>query len=547
MAYNLPPAWDPGFVLPDNVVDEGLERRALVTKWMPRGTYDQPKVGTGGYKVPEYVMDEGYGQGTFTTKWLPSGTYVGPKVPHWLNRRPQVVKSQRMPGGGKVVTVQPLGDTPMPPQFEAYGQKAAQMLLQRVGQLPPQQRAAALKRIMDIADPSLWRRTQDILRRYVGQGMSPASALPLALSRALSTGVAAELITTGQRRSAPQAASLLGLGCYGPSTGAMAMGDDSDAVKAIIARVQARAGVVPQTVSGGVKTASGIRVTVSGFDFDPYALNRAWAAASPASATVSNRNAPPDALITDPAQIPPAVVDYLRDQLVTPRGDATRSYCSTNAMTGFPEWDAGTWFGKLGIDCATPLNLHALWNLRTTVAPFARVTNAVDGSDMVLHISLAPLNQASPWDASANPLVLKAWLSHVPDPSVWTTIWKGVTYLPMQVSKAISTVAQPIAKPIAEAAIGAAQAVGDGVKHLADLTCELLSAPGVGAAAGVAAGMPPQAGQAGANIARSACGQPAPPAPMLPVVTRSILPLAILGGGAVLAIALLSRRKASHG
>ena len=39
MPFNLPPSWDPGYALPDNVKDEGLERRAFVTKQMPRGTY----------------------------------------------------------------------------------------------------------------------------------------------------------------------------------------------------------------------------------------------------------------------------------------------------------------------------------------------------------------------------------------------------------------------------------------------------------------------------------------------------------------------------
>lgn len=105
MPFNLPPPWDPGFAIPDNVRDEGLERRGFVTKQMPRGTYDQPNVGTGGYAVPQYVMDEGYGQGTFTTKWLPNGTVTIPMVPHYLNQRPQVVSEQVLPAGGRAVTL----------------------------------------------------------------------------------------------------------------------------------------------------------------------------------------------------------------------------------------------------------------------------------------------------------------------------------------------------------------------------------------------------------------------------------------------------------
>src|SRR6185295_7856351 len=205
MPYNLPPPWDPGYALPDNVVDEGLERRAFVTKWLPRGFYDNPKVGTGGYAVPQYVLDEGYGQGTYTTKWQPSGSYNGPAVPNWLNQRPQVVRTRRLPGGGQVATVQPLGDAALPEPYESYGQKAAQALLSRVAMLPRAKQGQALKAIMDKVDPSLWRRTTDIWNRYRKQGMNPQQALPLALARALSTGLAAEIVATGQRGTAPQA------------------------------------------------------------------------------------------------------------------------------------------------------------------------------------------------------------------------------------------------------------------------------------------------------------------------------------------------------
>src|SRR5262249_48601859 len=68
--------------------------------------YDMPNVGTGGYAVPNYIMKEGYGQGTFTTKWLPPGTYTTPTIPHYLNRRPQVVKERKLPGGGRSITIQ---------------------------------------------------------------------------------------------------------------------------------------------------------------------------------------------------------------------------------------------------------------------------------------------------------------------------------------------------------------------------------------------------------------------------------------------------------
>jgi hypothetical protein len=105
MPYNLPPPWDPGFALPQNVRDEGDQRQAFVTKQMPNGTYYQSNVGTGGYAVPKYVMDEGYGQGTFTSKWLPNGTMTTPRVPHWQNKRPKVLSEQKLVGGGRAVTI----------------------------------------------------------------------------------------------------------------------------------------------------------------------------------------------------------------------------------------------------------------------------------------------------------------------------------------------------------------------------------------------------------------------------------------------------------
>lgn len=107
MAYRLPSAWDPGYAMPKNALDEGLERRAFTTKWTPRGTYDNPAVSKtpGGYAIPKYVQDEAYGQGARVTSWQPSGTYNGPKIPHYLNQRPQVAIAATSPGGAKVVTV----------------------------------------------------------------------------------------------------------------------------------------------------------------------------------------------------------------------------------------------------------------------------------------------------------------------------------------------------------------------------------------------------------------------------------------------------------
>lgn len=215
MAYNLPPPWDPGYALPDNVSDEGLERHAYVTKWLPRGTYDAPRVGGGGYAVPGYVRAEGYGQGTYTTKWIPRGYFDLP-APHRLNRRPRVVAegnySAEVPGPARAVT---FGDTDLHPLFTNYGTRAADILIRSVQGLPQKQAKARLKAYMDRLDPTLWGRTAQLTRGYMSKGLQGWAALRAGLATAMSAGIAAEIVRAGLSRSAPQPRSLLGLGCYG--------------------------------------------------------------------------------------------------------------------------------------------------------------------------------------------------------------------------------------------------------------------------------------------------------------------------------------------
>ncbi len=222
MAFKLPPPWDPGYALPENVRDEGLQRRGLVTKQMPRGTYDAPHVGTGGYVVPQYVKQERYGQGAFVTKMLPRG-YVDQRVPYFLNERPSVSSRPARGRGphGRMVT---FGDVPvpvgelqdLPKLYQDFGSRGAAAILQKVGLLPLNQRKDILKKILDTIDPSLWRRTLELTDRYKAQGVPAPQALAQGLARAMSTGIASEIYTTG-KRGTPRPRSLLGLGCYGVS------------------------------------------------------------------------------------------------------------------------------------------------------------------------------------------------------------------------------------------------------------------------------------------------------------------------------------------
>jgi len=584
MAYNLPPPWDPGFCMPKNVNDEGLERRAFITKWQPRGSYDNPAVGTGGYAVPKYVLDEGYGQGTYTTKWMPSGSYAGPRVPNWLNRRPELVSAKRLPGGGTVATIAPLSDdeAPLPANFEDYGQRAAQILLSRVQAVPPKQRQEVLKQIMNKLDPSLWGRAQEIWRRYIAQGQTPAQALPLAIGRAMSAGLAAEVVGTGLRRSAPQAKSLLGLGCYGCAA-ILALGADEAAdcqtqpgfswiygtqgTPGRWERTKAGATDVPfcKTPPAGGSTVDPTKVdsrdhTVPGqffvgpFPFDDMLASRVWSSSGGGSANVATRGTSPDLMYpsTDPSAttglsrgssgvvhflpINSDVLGWLRDRLTektdaSGKTDAATTYpkmVSQLGIGGSTDWDK--WFSAMGISPDTPIRQHVAWYLMTGIQPLVRTKHPKTGEDMVMHVMVQRVDPTKDW-SSSNGLVLKVWLSRVPDPGVLASIWNTLVQIP-------ATVVMPIRNTVV-----------DTVKDLADLACDVLNSTlsgaqgqAAGAAAATAAGVPPQVGAAGAVIAQKSCGQQ-PPATAPVVPPSSILPYVLLGGGALVALAVLTKKK----
>lgn len=239
MAYRLPNPWGSGYAIPNNVRDEGLQRQAIVTKWAPRGTYDNPPVGnnSSGFATPNYVLAEGYGQGARATRWLPSGTYVGPAIPNPLNQRPQVTSVQTLPNGKQRVTVvRPgMGDTAtplvsaqtagqaalavatdgvFPEPWGSYGVQAATAILSNVSKLPPGQRKTALKKIMNSVDPTLYRRTAALTKQHLATGMAPAQALHKGLSRAMTAGILNELHQTGKSGTVA-ASGQLGLGVYG--------------------------------------------------------------------------------------------------------------------------------------------------------------------------------------------------------------------------------------------------------------------------------------------------------------------------------------------
>lgn len=203
--YRIPPPWNPGYANPQNVDDEGLERRAFTTSWAPRGSFDNPKVGTAGYAVPGYVRDERYGQGAFVTKWAPRGTYYGPKVPHWIDEQAsKVVARKPMPGGSTQLTIrtlagleeQTMGASPL----TAYSHRSAAALIDTVRMMPDSMRTAQLRAMLDKIDPGLYARAEGLARAEQKAGVTPLVALERGLAAAMSVGLGKELVELGRSK-----------------------------------------------------------------------------------------------------------------------------------------------------------------------------------------------------------------------------------------------------------------------------------------------------------------------------------------------------------
>lgn len=575
MAYNLPPGWDPGFVLPENVADEGLERRAFVTRQMPRGTYDLTNVPDGGFVLPQYVKKEKYGQGTYTTKWQPDGTYNGPRIPHFLNRRPQVVASQALPGGGRKFTVQPsmgLGaDDPIPPAFQNYGARAAQVIIAQIARLPMAKRAAAMKATLDRIDRSLWTRTNEWWKQLVAAGTPPGDAFPLALARALSSGFSAEVVKLGASRAAPQVNSLLGLGCYSRATargadrGLMGLGivtAEDQKTQKTIANPLKNSGIITaiqtayKPVVAAPNAAPSKFVNVGGFLFDKVSPRRIWAAGS--GPTIDNPTSEPGFLMTSPDSLTPEQIQTLRNYLYAtdaPEGANVKRehYNYGTFATAWKEPDAELWFNKLGIDQEQDLSMHRKWYLRIGGQPVAWTTDPETGERLALHVVLFPKDYArgAKKDLTDNPIVLKAWLSQVPDPAWWVDAVRTIAQIPMTFIELDPT-------GIAQKGI---EVMGDAVKvgievhnairdKIHELTCEILnSSEGEAAGAGVAAyyGAPPQVGVAGVKTGASICngGGGAIAPPVVPIVQpqSSMTPLLLIGGAVVAGAVIFSRKR----
>lgn len=588
MAYNLPPPWDPGFAMPSNALDEGLERRAFVTRQAPRGTYDDPRVGTAGYAVPAYVIKEGIGQGAMVTKWAQRGRYDIP-VPQSLNARPKVLGEQRLPGGGTKVTMDALSGTDLPASYQRFGARAAAVIMQRVGSLPAQSRKAALKKILDALDPKLWNRTATIAETLVKGGASPAAAVQTALGRAMSEGAAAEVLNAGRTGRQPSPHSIMGFGAYGASF-CLAMGDEVTPIASLRSLVTSKlsASTVAQQAQPqiGQCSSDGIYIFKASAAGGGYWARRSASdvckstyAGGPTSggtqggATVTNTQTgqlsmtniggatvgaapespklemvevggwllvPKAAKFTirrkfDPGQVVPA--EWAQEIIrVMTTGTGVSAYNGANTQVGtfFPGLGESSiyvgWFGAVPYDWNTvPIVNSPRWR------PIAKFKNPVDGKPYAIWIGFAykghtPGDHLTPKEMGTLPPRLWVYVGPVnPEESTIREIWNFI-------------------KEVAVKVVDVAKDVFDAV---ADLACGLANAANAaqtGGAIGVAAGAGAAVGTAGAQIVKAACGQP-PPAPEDTTAGGAtaggglpILPLAI-AGGAVGLVYLLTRKK----
>jgi hypothetical protein len=481
--FNLPPPWNPGYTDPGNVDAEGLERGTFVTKQLPRGTYDQPAVGTGGYQVPGYIRDEGYGQGAMVTKQMDRGQAVI-LPPNWLDIPTSRVKSITPVRGGTRYGLQVLSGMPSVEQLPEpggpndpisnYGKQAARMIVTRMRAVPATDRKTAMKALLDAVDPQLWTKVAEKSSKYLAAGRSDLSALEESLASCISEGMLRELIATGKTGKAPPAKSQLGLGCYG-------------CTEAILGDViESLSGTAAADMPFGDE-----KVIVGPFEFLAANTAQVW--------PLSVRGNP----ISDKwrKHFFEEVTRLNRPPYTLNESDRVQAH-----TLGVNKWS--------GADGRTIIVKDA-W---TGKIPVYKSTHPHTGKDWGIYYAVTPVSIDIHWK-EIPPEKKKGF----------GAIWNSITSLPSTIHRL---------------SVKATKEVIKGIQEIGGMACDLLKTPGIeyAAAAGAAAyGVPPTAGVAGVDAGRGMCNKPvatAPP-PIAPPPKKSqigLLPaIAIIGGSAAAA------------
>ncbi len=631
MAYNLPPAWDPGYALPKSVRDEGLERRAFVTKPLPPGTYDDVRTGTGGYVVPQYVMAERTGRGTFTTKEAPQNTYVGKRIPNWLNQRPQVASQVRRGDALQTTFAGALGgiagvEATLHPVFSDYGARAARLLMSQAMARPEPQRKAFLKGILDRIDPTIWTRAADLARTYNRQGMPVSAAVERGIGQAMGAGLAKEIVDTGVRGSVKRR-SLLGLGCSvalgdvmpskaGTSTTGMTCQTgagnpvpgytwSTDGGTGHWARVPVGGVPQPNPVAGCYTLTSVVHPagetvrplapapsSAQMLQVGPFVIP-ADAASFSMGATVRDNRTPPGAVWA--AAITPEWKTKIGNAIVTqwqlsqhPQGGNISSgdpWSGIFDSTLVPASDLGITVPPLLAPIAaelarlktfgatdpystvapgTPIGLDPRFTrggfvplgfFRSSVqgrpTPLLRAKHPVSGEDYGIYLQQSPITGGG-WVAHsyengsdhAYPADQTLRLD-VNSDGKFLHIGGPLTFIWRKIPPAERDILQHIWDVITEVGAALIHAADVVLGVVGSMVCDVLGNPLATAGAVVAAagsGAPPQAGAAGVNLAQGVCKGGQPP-PFIQPTSSSILPVALLAGGAIALTLLLSKKK----
>lgn len=164
--------------------------------------YHLPNPYNPGYALPEYVKAEPPGRGTFTTAWLPRGT-ISELVPDYLaqpeGKKPAHTLTKTSLSGssltgssltGNSLAGSSLGnDATGAAVFDNYGKKTAASIMKILATVPAKDRSTALKTALNKIDRGLWPQVAHAKSR---------AALQRSLAKALSAGVAKEIVSLGK-------------------------------------------------------------------------------------------------------------------------------------------------------------------------------------------------------------------------------------------------------------------------------------------------------------------------------------------------------------
>jgi hypothetical protein len=228
MRYNISPAWDAGYAIPDNVRDEPLRRSYLREGYaLPRGFYDAPAASPAwnpGYALPANVRDEGIGTNPIVSYGLARRT-IGAQVPPLV---PGAVEDIIDAGGAGTPEMNALsGSEWMDAQSWRYGfgddsaqdarpldewaKDVAAGVVAAVRGVQPGRRTAALKMALNELEPGLAVRVESTTRKLVSLGLPKSQALRVAIQDNVKAGLIQEALDLAYGH-APKAESLMGLG-----------------------------------------------------------------------------------------------------------------------------------------------------------------------------------------------------------------------------------------------------------------------------------------------------------------------------------------------